>query len=79
MLCMIVAYKYKVSGACRGELCDSPFLLQNATTELLVHASQVFTKYFMQLLHEIDFSSLFRQGLSAISNTDMNCFACLIG
>ena len=62
-------------GACWGESCDSPFFAQNATN-LVVHVLLMFSKCFVHLLHEVDFTGHFRQGLSALFNAEFDCLAC---
>ena len=63
-------------GAYWGESCDSPFFAQNATI-FLMHAPLMFSKCFVHLLHEFDFSGHLRQGFSALFNAKSDCLACL--
>ena len=62
------------SSGCWGELHDSPFFLQNAII-FVVHASQVFFKCFVHLLHEFDVSSLSKQGSSVIFDAKLDYLA----
>ena len=65
-----------LSGAYWGESCDSPFFAQNVAS-FVVHVPLMFSKCFVHLLHEFDFTSHFRQSFSALFNAKSDCLTCL--